>query len=120
LIEKSFEIQGVKIGTFPQAHGSGKSRGFRFGNIAYTTDVTDFPEESLPFLENLDIWIIDCLTARPHPSHMDLKGAIDWAERMKPKRTILTHMNHTLDYGLLKVQLPKGVEPAFDGMRLEF
>ena len=32
---------------FRQIHGSGETLGFRFGGLAYSPDVSDFPEESL-------------------------------------------------------------------------
>jgi phosphoribosyl 1,2-cyclic phosphate phosphodiesterase len=56
----------------------------------------------------------------PHESHFSVKQAVHWAERLKPKRTILTHMTSELDYDTLKRDLPEGIEPAFDGMQVAF
>jgi phosphoribosyl 1,2-cyclic phosphate phosphodiesterase len=70
----------------------------------------------LPFLEGLDVWIIDALRIKPHPSHFSLSDALGWIERMKPKRAVLTNLHTDLDYGALCASLPAGVEPAFDGM----
>lgn len=103
---------------FRQLHGSAESLGFRFGNIAYSPDVSDFPEETLEHLKNLDVWIIDALRYSPHPSHFSVEEVLSWIARVKPKRAVLTHMHVDLDYARLTSELPKGVEPAYDGMGL--
>ncbi|MET0380859.1 MAG: MBL fold metallo-hydrolase [Methyloceanibacter sp.] len=103
---------------FQQIHGSGETLGFRFGDVAYSPDVSDFPNESLEALERLDVWIIDALRYTPHPSHLSVEQALGWIARMKPKRAVLTHMHVDLDYERLKAELPEGVEPAYDGMVL--
>jgi phosphoribosyl 1,2-cyclic phosphate phosphodiesterase len=77
------------------------------------------PEESLPLLENLDVWIVDALRYTRHPSHFSVEEALDWITRLRPKRAILTHLNMDLDYETLRAELPEGVEPAYDGMRFE-
>ncbi|HEY6669337.1 MAG TPA: MBL fold metallo-hydrolase, partial [Methyloceanibacter sp.] len=103
---------------FRQRHGQSETLGFRFGGIAYSPDVSDFPEESLKHLEGLDAWIIDALRYSPHPSHLSVEEALSWIARVKPKRAVLTHMHVDLDYGRLLSELPEGVEPAYDGMAL--
>jgi len=103
-----------------QWHGSITSLGYRIGNLAYSPDISDIPEASIPYLEGLDVWIVDALRYTPHESHFSVKQAVTWAERLKPKRTILTHMTSELDYATLAKQLPEGIEPAFDGMTITF
>ena len=56
----------------------------------------------------------------PAPQPFSLKEALAWIERLTPKRAILTHMTADLDYEALKRELPEGVEPAYDGMVIEF
>ena len=109
----------VTVMPFRQLHGNIESFGFRMGNLAYSSDVHDLPEESLPLLEGLDVWIVDALRHNRHPSHFSVEQALAWAERLGPKRTILTHMHLDLDYETLRGELPDGVEPAYDGMRFE-
>ncbi len=101
---------------FLQQHGSTNSLGYRFGGLAYSPDVSDFPEQSWGALEGLDVWIIDALRYTGHPSHLSVDEALSWVSRMQPKRAFLTHMHVDLDYETLKDQLPGGVEPAYDGM----
>jgi phosphoribosyl 1,2-cyclic phosphate phosphodiesterase len=103
---------------FRQIHGASESLGFRFGGIAYSPDVSDFPEDSLAALQGLDVWIIDALRPERHPSHLSVAQALDWIARLKPKRAVLTHMHVDLDYATLARDLPDGVEPAYDGMVL--
>ncbi|MGB6197495.1 MAG: MBL fold metallo-hydrolase [Methyloceanibacter sp.] len=103
---------------FRQRHGSGETLGFRFGGIAYSPDISDLPEESLKYLENLDVWIIDALRYVRHPSHFSVDEALAWIRRIKPKRAVLTHMHVDLDYETLAKEVPEGVEPGYDGMVL--
>ncbi len=104
---------------FLQYHGEIDSLGFRFGPIAYSSDVVDMPEESFAALEGIDCWILDCLRYNAHPSHVNLETSLSWFERVKPARGILTNLHVDLDYQTLKGQVPAGVEPAYDGMVVE-
>jgi phosphoribosyl 1,2-cyclic phosphate phosphodiesterase len=104
----------------PQEHADVTSLGFRIGNVAYSPDISGIPEATLPYLENLDLWIVDALRPMPHPSHFSVKQALGWIERLKVKRAILTHLTAELDYAQLKRDLPPHVEPAYDGMVIEF
>lgn len=102
-----------------QHHGCIQSLGYRIGNLAYSPDVVEMPEDSYAQLEGLDIWIVDALRYRPHPSHFNLGQALEAIARVKPRRAILTHMHIDLDYETLRKELPENVEPAYDGMVLE-
>jgi phosphoribosyl 1,2-cyclic phosphate phosphodiesterase len=104
---------------FEQDHGDVISLGFRFGPIAYSSDLVDLPEESFEALEGVEIWIVDALRYAPHPTHAHVDKALAWIERVKPARAILTNLHFDLDYAELAARLPAGVEPAFDGLSLE-
>ena len=104
----------------PQEHGDIPSLGFRFGNVAYSPDISGLPASSIPMLEGLDLWIVDALRYQPHPSHWSVGQTLEWVGRLRPKRTILTHLHIDLDYAELARELPAGVEPAYDGMVVEF
>lgn len=112
----SFSIGSMQIQSFLQCHGKGKSLGYRIGNFAYSTDVHNFPDESLQALEKLDVWVVDCLRYAEAPTHAHLEKTLGWIERLKPRLSILTHMAHELDYLTLCRTLPDGVVPAYDGM----
>lgn len=102
-----------------QVHGSIHSLGFRIGNVAYCSDISDFPDETVPRLAGLDMLIIDALQYRYHSSHLSLSQALEWIERLKPARAILTHMHVPLDYDTVQKETPAHVEPAYDGLSFE-
>ena len=67
------------------------------------------PEASAAALAGLDLWIVDALRYHPHPSHFSVDDALDWIERIKPQRAILTNMHTDLDYEVLRARLPPNV-----------
>ena len=109
-------IQGINVEAIKQIHGKGFSLGYRFDNIAYSTDVNNLPDESMKKLENLDLWIVDCVRYEPHYSHSHFDQTMSWINKLKPKKAILTHMGHWLDYHELNSKCPQNVEPGIDGM----
>jgi phosphoribosyl 1,2-cyclic phosphate phosphodiesterase len=108
----------VSLSAFIVQHGKIPALGYRIADAAYTPDVNDIPGESLRFLENLDLWIIDGLRYLTHASHFSINDALSWIERFKPRRAVITNMHSDLDYEVLRRSLPPSVVPAFDGMRL--
>jgi phosphoribosyl 1,2-cyclic phosphate phosphodiesterase len=108
----------LTLSAFLLQHGNIPALGYRIGDAAYTPDVNDIPRESWPALENLDLWIIDGLRYAGHPSHFSINDALSWLERFRPKRAVITNMHSDLDYEVLRLSLPAGVIPAWDGMRL--
>jgi phosphoribosyl 1,2-cyclic phosphate phosphodiesterase len=112
--------QGGTIHVLPilQSHGDIPSLGFRFGRVAYSCDLNDLPPESAAALEGLDLWIVDALRERPHPSPFSLAETLAWIERLKPRRAVLTNLHSDLDYARLCARLPDHVVPAHDGLRI--
>jgi len=118
-IDGPFRVGDIPVVPFRQIHGEIDSLGFRFGRVAYSTDLVDLPPESWPELEGLDLWIVDALRYAPHPTHAHLDLTLSWISKVRPKRAILTHMNWDMDYATLAAALPAGVEPAMDGLVVE-
>ena len=124
--------KGGSISALPitQIHGDIHSLGFRFGSFdgnrpkpggfAYSPDVSDIPVDQIDNLRGLDMWVLDTLMYRPHVSHFSLSEALEWIEITQPKRAILTHMHIPLDYETVLAETPKHVEPAYDGMVIEY
>ena len=104
---------------FRVEHGEMDALGFRIGPLAYLPDVIDIPEGSWPHVMGLDVWVLDALRRKPHPTHAHLALSLQWIARAKPKRAVLTNMHVDLDYATLIGELPPGVTPAFDGMVIE-
>lgn len=103
---------------FRMEHGDIDALGFRFGRIAYASDVSRIPEESMGHLAGLDILIVDALRQAPHPTHFSLAEALALIERTNPARAVLTNLHTDLDYATLSRSLADHVVPAYDGMRL--
>lgn len=118
-VEKTFNIGNIEITPFPQDHIYLESTGFRIGNFAYSTDVKHLSEEAFNELKNLDLWVVDCIAFEPRKTHSHLAQTLEWIDHVKPKRALLTHLGHTLDYEILRKELPSHVEPAFDGLVVE-
>ena len=112
-------MAGLPIVPFTQTHGPIDTLGFRFGPIAYSTDLMDLPDAAFAALEGVEVWIVDALSPHPHPTHSHLEQTLEWIERVKPKRAILTHMNVSMDYATVARLTPDHVEPAYDGMVIE-
>jgi phosphoribosyl 1,2-cyclic phosphate phosphodiesterase len=117
----TIEGKGGPLSALPilQEHGDISSLGFRFGDVGYSCDLSGLPDDSVRALAGLDVWILDALRYRPHPSHLSLAEALSWIERLKPKRAILTNLHADLDYSTLLGELPPNVEPAYDGIAFE-
>jgi phosphoribosyl 1,2-cyclic phosphate phosphodiesterase len=113
--------KGGTISALPllQQHGDIPSIGFRFGKLAYSCDLSGMPPETVAALSGLDVWIVDALRYRPHPSHFSLDDALHWIARLKPRRAILTNLHADLDYDVLRAKLPPNIEPAYDGIAVE-
>ncbi len=109
----------VPIVTFDQDHGEVRSVGYRFADVAYCSDVVAFPSASMAALAGLDVFIIDALRDTAHPTHANVAQALEWIEELKPRRAILTNLHIDLDFRALAARLPKGVEPAYDGLIFE-
>jgi phosphoribosyl 1,2-cyclic phosphate phosphodiesterase len=104
---------------FTQNHGDIESLGYRFEGLAYSSDLVGLPEESLGAVSGLDVWIVDALRYRPHPSHFSVDEALGWIERLGPRRAVLTNLHADLDYAELASKLPPHIQPAYDGMRVQ-
>src|SRR5713101_1655435 len=118
---QTIQGEGGPITALPllQQHGDIPSLGFRFGGLAYSCDLSGLPTASIAALDGVDVWVLDALRYRPHPSHFSVDDALAWIERIKPARAILTNLHSDLDFDQLSAQLPPHVEPAYDGLTIE-
>ncbi len=121
---KDFTITGkggtITLTPFGLQHGPLRIKGFRIGGLAYCTDVSGFPEKTLPLVKGVEVLIIGALQYTQHPSHLSLNQALDWIERLEPQRAILTHMHIPMDYRTVHAETPSHVEPGYDGLVMEF
>lgn len=109
----------LRLLPFEQVHGRIPSLGWRVGDLAYSSDLNDLPEFSLPLLAGLEVWIVDALRYARHSSHFTVEQALDWSERLGVKRAVLTNLHQDLDYDRLAAALPPFATPAYDMMAVE-
>ena len=102
----------------PVRHGDLDIVGFRFGDAAYLTDVSEIPEPSFALLDGLENLVLPSLRHHPHPSHATVKQAVEWAERIGARHTWLTHIAHELGHEETNRMLPPGVALAYDGQEV--
>lgn len=115
-----FDILGLPVQPVRLYHGKLPVLGFRLGDVAFCTDVSQIPEDSFPLLEGLDVLILDALRDRPHPTHFSLEESLAVVQRLRPQKTYFTHISHWLDHAETNARLPDDVELAYDGLRIPF
>ena len=118
-IDGPFALGMLRITPVKIFHGRRPILGFRFGTFAYLTDCNGIPEESFGLLKDLDVLVLDALRHRPHPTHYTVAEALEVVDRVRPKRTLFTHICHDLPHAATNAALPQGVELAFDGLALD-
>lgn len=116
----TIEALGMRISVFTQNHGRIDSLGLRVGAFGYSTDVVKLDDTAFAALAGIDTWVVDCfLRSEAHWTHASLSAVLAWVERLKPRRTVLTHMGTEMDWAWMQANLPPGIEPGYDGMVLD-
>ena len=116
----TIEAAGMAVRLFTQEHGRIESLGLRIGGFAYSTDVHTLDDAAFAALAGIDTWVVGCfLRQGPHWTHADLPTVLQWVDRVRPRRTVLTHMGTDMDWAWLAAHLPPGVEAGHDGMVLD-
>lgn len=115
----TLETAGMRVGVFEQDHGFTRTLGLRVGGFGYSTDAVALDDAAFAALAGVDTWVVGCFQRQPHRTHAWLARVLDWVERLRPRRTVLTHMGADMDWGWLVANLPPGIEPGFDGQVLD-
>ena len=110
---------GFPVRLFEQDHRVCRTLGLRVGAFGYSTDVLNLNERAMEALEGVDTWIVGCYQRTSHWVHANLDQVLAWVERLRPRRTVLTHLGTDMDYRWMINYLPRDVEPGYDGMVLE-
>ena len=113
------QIAGLEVQVFEQDHRVTKTVGMRIGPFGYSTDVVNLSDEAFGILDGVDTWVVGCFQRAPHSTHASLERVLEWAQRVRARRTILTHMGPDMDWAWLLRRLPAQVEPGWDGLVLE-
>jgi len=116
-----FKIDGVEIIPVRALHFTLPVLGYRFGKFGYLTDASKISEESIEKFRGVETFVINAIRFTRHISHFTLEQALEVAAKVGAKRTLLTHLSHQLPrHSELCKILPSGVEPAFDGLCIDF
>jgi len=118
IVDQPFLLRETEIIPIPLWHGSMEIFGYRIGNFAYCTDVSEIPESSYALLGNLDVLVLDALREEPHPTHFSLPRAIEEAQKIGAGQTWFTHMNHKIEHHRHSARLPERCALAWDGLQL--
>jgi phosphoribosyl 1,2-cyclic phosphate phosphodiesterase len=114
------QIGSMTIKALDQPHGRISSTGLRFEqdgrSVGYATDCSRITPKMKQFFAGVDLWVVDALRREPHPTHCHLAEVLEAVPTVGASRTILTHMDHSMDYQQLADELPPGVEPGVDGL----
>lgn len=118
-----FEIADFRIMPIPILHGRNEILAYRFeqagSTLIYATDCSFVPEESWELMQLPDVFIVDALRWREHPTHFNIEQALAAAQKIGAKQTYFTHAAHDLDHHQTNSQLPRGVEMAYDGLQIK-
>jgi phosphoribosyl 1,2-cyclic phosphate phosphodiesterase len=112
-------VAGIEVMPLAFRHGHLRVFGYRFGRLAYLTDVKAIPEAERRRLQGLDVLVVNALWWRPHPTHLSIGEAIEAAQALGARRTYLTHLTHETGHADLAARLPPGILPAYDGLTVE-
>ena len=113
-------VGGFEVLPLPVPHGRVNAYGFRVGDLGYITDAKRLPERTLEALAGVRVLVLNALwDGEPHPTHFNVEEAVAAARAVGAERTYLTHLSHRAGHASLLDQLPKGIEPAYDGLVVE-
>lgn len=116
-VEAEFTLFNLPIVPLPLNHGGMQAYGYRIGPFAYLTDCNGIPPESLAQLEDLELLVLDGLRFKPHNTHFNIPQALEMAQRIGARQTLLTHLSHDVEHARHGRELPPGVGFAYDGQR---
>ncbi|MGK5594050.1 MAG: MBL fold metallo-hydrolase [Parachlamydiaceae bacterium] len=116
--ESVFETIPLSYFSFEQL--SMKINGFRFGHLAYVTDIKNYPETIFEDLKGVEILIVSALRFTASPMHLNIDEAIDFSKKVGAKKTWFIHIAHEVEHEKMRSYLPDGIELAFDGLEINF
>lgn len=118
----TFAVGDLSIRIVDQPHGDITSAGIRFEvagkSVVYSTDFNALTDEMAELFQGADLWVVDALRRRPHPTHPHLAQTLEWIAALGVRRAVLTHLDQSMDYHTLRAELPDHVEPGYDGMEI--
>ena len=120
---KPFIIGDIEVTPVRVEHATVETFGYVFRchgrSFGYVPDIKVLPDESRPLLQRLDVLAMDGLTNKEHHTHLSVADNVELMLQLAPRRGLLTHCGHAVDYDMACRMLPDFMAPAYDGLELE-
>jgi phosphoribosyl 1,2-cyclic phosphate phosphodiesterase len=121
-VRRAFRIGCAKLTPLPVEHGGPRTNGYLIEaegkRAAYVPDCCALPDRVVRKLRGVDVMVLDCLRARPHPTHLTMDQTVAYMKAIAPRRGYITHMCHDLTHAEWLRLLPRPVRPAYDGLKI--
>ncbi len=114
------DVEGLPVQYMSYFQAGTKVSGFRLGDFAYISDIREYDESLFIHLKGVSKLVLSALRDTPSPLHFSLDEAVAFVGRVKPEKTLLTHISHALDHEKTNRRLPPSIQLAFDGDEMEF
>ena len=118
--DRDTSIAGFTVRALPVAHGPTLVYGYRIGALGYITDAKTVSPSAVTALKGVRVLVLNALFEHPHATHLSIPEAIDVAREIGAERTLITHITHKTSHAGLTGRLPRGIEPAYDGLTVTF
>lgn len=118
-IKGELKFDDLKVTPLPVKHNHDNVLGYKIGKLAYITDCSDIPKETMELLKDVDILILDALRYKSHPKHFNINEAVEVIQNLGTKRAYLTHISHEIEHEKVNAELPEGIQLAYDGLKLK-
>jgi phosphoribosyl 1,2-cyclic phosphate phosphodiesterase len=118
-LQPSFRVGSITIEPLQVMHGSYAITAYRFGRLAYITDASQIPPQTMERLHGLDVLILNALRFDPHPLHFTVNQALAIVAQLRPRQAFFTHITHDLDHATVNEHLPPPAQLAYDGQVIE-
>jgi phosphoribosyl 1,2-cyclic phosphate phosphodiesterase len=118
---KQFSIGGIDVMPIQVMHDKLPILGFRFGSLAYITDMKSIEDSELSYLNGVDTLVVNALRFETvHHSHQLVADAIEFSRKIGAKQTYFIHVTHKIGlHDDANAKLPKGFQFAYDGQVLD-
>ena len=118
---KAMKIGDIEFIPFMQDHGTCRSLGFRFGNVAYCTDMVRLDDDAKSVLQGVEHWIADGAGYKMPENlvHSTFKQLYALEEEINPTNIYITHLTQLMDYETVLKETPDNYYPAYDGLCFE-
>jgi len=125
IVTGPFELGGLEITPLPVPHGAVSTTGFLFSQggrklLAYLNDCASVPEPIRALVSGVEVLIIDGLREKPHPTHLNVSGAVEAAQAIGARQSFITHQTHEKCHADRERDLPAGIGVTYDGMKFDF